>query len=202
MKVLIVVSHPRTNSLTFAVAERFVQGLQAAGHEAEVLDLHRSGFDPVLREADEPDWSGTPKTYSAEVEAEIARMKQHDALAYIFPIWWYNLPAMLKGYIDRVWNNGYAYGSGKLHHERVLWLGLAAASLEHFQKRNYDQMLANQLNVGMANYAGIANSKLEILYDTLDADPNKIEALLKRAYELGLQFAQWNGEVTPAEQDE
>ena len=76
---------------------------------------------------DEPDWTSDRKMYSPEVESEIERMKRHDALAYIFPIWWYSLPAMLKGYIDRVWNNGFAYGSNKLHHKRVLWLGLAAA---------------------------------------------------------------------------
>lgn len=184
MKVLIVVSHPRT--------ERFVQGLQAAGHEAEVLDLHRSGFDPVLREEDEPDWSGNPKQYSLEAEKEIDRMKQYDALAYIFPIWWYSVPAMLKGYIDRVWNNGFAYGSGKLHHEQVLWLGLAGASFEHFEKRNYDKLLAHQLNVGMANYAGIADSKVEILYDTLEAGDDHMKKLLKRAYDLGFHYSQLN----------
>lgn len=193
MKVLVVASHPRTNSLTFAVTERFVQGLQAAGHEAEVLDLHRSGFDPVLREDDEPDWSGDPKTYSLEVETEINRMKRHDALAYIFPIWWYSMPAMLKGYIDRVWNNGYAYGSGKLPHKQVLWLGLAGASLEHFQKRNYDKMLAHHLNVGLANYSGISNTKLEVLYDTLDSGPERLEELLQHAYDLGLHYSQLEG---------
>lgn len=57
MKVLTVVSHPRVHSLTFSVADRFTQGLIDAGHETEVLDLHRSGFNLVLREADEPDWS-------------------------------------------------------------------------------------------------------------------------------------------------
>ncbi|MWC30884.1 hypothetical protein GON22_22600 [Paenibacillus sp. MMS18-CY102] len=105
------------------------------------------------------------------------------------------MPAMLKGYIDRVWNNGYAYGTGKLHHEQVLWLGLAGASFEHFEKRNYDKMLAHQLNVGMANYAGIANSKVEILYNTLDADLNAREGLLKRAYDLGFQYSQLNRDV-------
>lgn len=75
MKVLTVVTHPRTNSLTFAAADRFVQGLTDAGHDTEVLDLHRSGFDPVLREADEPDWTNANKKYSPEVEAEIERMK-------------------------------------------------------------------------------------------------------------------------------
>ncbi|MCZ8520678.1 MULTISPECIES: NAD(P)H oxidoreductase [Paenibacillus] len=196
MNVLTVVTHPRTNSLTFAVAGRFVQGLQKAGHRTEVLDLHRSGFDPVLREADEPDWSNDGKVYSPEVEKEIERMKKYDALAYIFPVWWYGMPAMLKGYIDRVWNNGFAYGRSKLHHQQVLWLGLAGASREHFEKRNYDGMMALQLNVGMAGYAGIANSKLQIFYDTLDTAGGIQEKLLTQAYELGLHYAGLEGDGT------
>lgn len=188
MKILTVVSHPRVHSLTFSVAARFTQGLNDAGHETEMLDLHRSDFNPILWEADEPDWSSDSKIYSPEVEAEIERMKKHDALAYIFPIWWYNLPAMLKGYIDRVWNNGFAYGSNKLHHKKVLWLGLAAAPKEHFEKRQYDKMLSQQLDVGMAHYCGITNSKVEILYDTLDSRPEIFEKLLTQAYHLGLNY--------------
>lgn len=199
MKVLTVMTHPRTNSLTFAITDRFVQGLQDAGHETEVLDLHRSGFNPVLWEEDEPDWSGKSKVYSPEVEAEIKRMKNHDALAYIFPIWWYSVPAMLKGYIDRVWNNGFAYGSSKLHHQQVLWLGLAGASLDHFEKRNYDQMIAHQLNVGMANYAGIPNSKVEIMYDTFDTSPGFHETLLTQAYDLGLHYVTLKDDITNCE---
>ncbi|WP_025845835.1 NAD(P)H oxidoreductase [Paenibacillus ehimensis] len=188
MKVLTVVSHPRVNSLTFSVADRFLQGLADAGHETEMLDLHRSGFNPVLWEADEPDWSSDRKIYSPEVEAEMERMKKYDALAYIFPIWWFNLPAMLKGYIDRVWNNGFAYGSNKLHHKQVLWLGLAAAPKEHFEKRQYDKMLSQHLNTGIADYCGISNSQVEILYDTLDSRPEIFENLLMRAYHLGLHY--------------
>ncbi|PUA37600.1 NAD(P)H dehydrogenase [Paenibacillus elgii] len=188
MKILTVVSHPRVNSLTFSVADRFLQGLADAGHESELLDLHRSGFNPVLWEADEPDWSSDHKTYSPEVEAEMERMKKYDALAYIFPIWWFNLPAMLKGYIDRVWNNGFAYGSNKLHHKQVLWLGLAAAPKELFEKRQYDKMLSQHLNIGIADYCGISNSQVEILYDTLDSRQEIFENLLMRAYHLGLYY--------------
>ncbi|WP_127484124.1 NAD(P)H oxidoreductase [Paenibacillus ehimensis] len=188
MKVLTVVSHPRVSSLTFSVADRFLQGLADAGHETEMLDLHRSGFNPVLWEADEPDWSSDRKIYSPEVEAEMERMKKYDALAYIFPIWWFNLPAMLKGYIDRVWNNGFAYGSNKLHHKKVLWLGLAAAPKELFEKRQYDKMLSQHLNIGIASYCGISNSQVEILYDTLDSRPEIFENLLMRAYHLGLYY--------------
>ncbi|MFD0587451.1 NAD(P)H oxidoreductase [Paenibacillus sp. GCM10027627] len=196
MKVLTVVTHPRTNSLTFAVAEQFVQGLQDAGHETEVLDLYRNGFDPVLREADEPDWLDR-KPYSPEVEAEIERMERHDALAYIFPIWWYNVPAMLRGYIERVWNYGYAYGTTKLPHKKALWIGLAAATVDDFQKRDYDKMMDQQLNMGIANYSGIADSKLDILYDTLSSDREYMAALLKHAYKLGLHY----GDSQPARSD-
>lgn len=190
MNILTVVSHPRENSLTFAAASRFVQGLADAGHESELLDLHRSGFDPVLREADEPDWAagGDRKIYSPEVEAEIERLKRHDALAFIFPIWWYGLPAMLKGYIDRVWNDGFAYGTGRLPHKKVLWLGLAGAPREHFEKRKYDEMMSLLLNVGMSHYCGVSDSKLEILYDTLDSKPEVFDRILTRAYELGLHY--------------
>jgi len=188
MKILTVVSHPRVDSLTFAVAERFMQGLIDAGHETEMFDLHRSGFNPVLWKADEPDPSSDRKIYSPEVETEIERMNKHDALAYIFPVWWHSFPAMLKGYIDRVWNDGFAYGSNKLHHIRVLWLGLASAPKKHYEKWQYDKMITHHLNIGIADFCGISNSKVEILYDTLDSRPEIIERLLLQAYHLGLYY--------------
>lgn len=174
--------------MTFKVADRFVQGLAEAGHEAEVLDLHRIGFDPVLQGADEPDWTASEQIFSPEVEKEINRMKAHDALAFVFPVWWWHLPAMLKGYIDRVWNNGFAYGANHLHHEHVLWIGLAGVSKEQMQKRNYDEMITHLLNVGIADYCGVSNSKVELLYETLDSKPEHYDMLLNQAYRLGLNY--------------
>ncbi|WP_028776547.1 NAD(P)H oxidoreductase [Shimazuella kribbensis] len=189
MKVLTVVSHPRKDSLTFAVAERFEQGLKDAGHETEIVDLHRIGFDPVLREADEPDWFKVEQKYSPEVEREIARMKNHDALAYIFPLWWYSMPAMMRGYIERVWNYGFAYGNSKLHHERVLWLTLAAAGLKDLKKRDYDKMIEHQLNVGLAEYVGIKKSKVAYLYETLSGDAKHTQHLLDQSYQHGYNYS-------------
>ncbi|MGZ0041126.1 NAD(P)H oxidoreductase [Paenibacillus ottowii] len=189
MKVLSVVSHPRKDSLTFKVAGRFVQGLADAGHDYEILDLHGIGFDPVLKGVDEPDWSVAEQTFSPEVEMEIKRMKEYDALAFIFPLWWWHLPAMLKGYIDRVLNNGFAYGSNKLHHQHILWLGLAGVSQEQLKKRNYDEMITHLLNVGIADYCGVSNSKVEFLDETLGSNSDHYEMLLDQAYRLGLNYA-------------
>ncbi|WP_202077527.1 NAD(P)H oxidoreductase [Caldalkalibacillus salinus] len=188
MKVLTIVTHPRTDSLTFSVASRLVKGLEDAGHKTEVLDLYRSGFDPVLWEADEPDWSADVQHFSPEVEKEMTRIAEHDALAFVFPLWWWSMPAMLKGYIDRVFNYGFAYGPNKLQHEHVLWLSLAGAPVERFTKRHYDDMMTHYFNVGLADYVGIKSSKFELFYQTIHPTQEHIEDLLTQAYKLGLNY--------------
>ncbi|MFS0724211.1 NAD(P)H oxidoreductase [Paenibacillus sp. 1P07SE] len=189
MNVLTVVSHPRKDSLTFQAADRFVQGLADAGHSYSILDLHGIGFDPVLRGVDEPDMAAAEQTFSPEVETEMRRLKEHDALAFIFPLWWWHLPAMLKGYIDRVMNNGFAYGSNHLHHQHVLWLSLAGVSKAQMDKRNYGETISHLLNVGIADYCGLRNSKVEFLYETVGAEPGHYETLLQQAYRLGVDYA-------------
>ena len=188
MKVLTVVSHPRSDSLTFQVAGRFVQGLTQAGHTYEMVDLHEIGFDPVLAGMDEPDLSATEQPYSPQVEREMERMRKHDALAFVFPVWWWYLPAMLKGYIDRVWNNGFAYGANHLQHRQVLWIGLAGVSEQQMKKRHYDETLAHMLNIGIAHYCGVHRSRVEFLYETLDSAPAHYELLLEQAYRMGLDY--------------
>ncbi|WP_339790737.1 NAD(P)H oxidoreductase [Paenibacillus sp. FSL R7-0313] len=189
MNVLVVVSHPRKDSLTFQVAQRFAQGLTEAGHSYEILDLHGIGFDPILREMDEPDYTQENQVFSLEVETEMKRLKKHDAVAFVFPLWWWHLPAMLKGYVDRVMNNGFAYGANKLPHQQILWIALSGVTEEQMHKRNYGQSIANLLNVGIADYCGVSQSRVEFLYETLESKPEHYEALLNHAHHLGLNYA-------------
>ncbi|WP_020619342.1 NAD(P)H oxidoreductase [Paenibacillus daejeonensis] len=189
MNVLIVVSHPRKDSLTFQATERFAQGLTEAGHSYEILDLHGIGFDPVLQGVDEPDMAALEQTFSPAVETEIQRLKEHDALAFVFPLWWWHLPAMLKGYVDRVLNNGFAYGSNHLHHKHLLWLSLAGVTEAQMEKRNYGETIQHLLNVGIADYCGIRNSRVEFLYGTVEAEPDHYGRLLDQAYQLGVNYA-------------
>src|SRR5262245_12803221 len=128
LNVLVVFDHPRRDSFCGAVLDSVVAGLNAAGHVPEVADLRTEGFDPRLPPADEPDWNDADKVYSDAVLAEQARMMRSDALAFVFPVWWWSLPATTKGWIDRVWNNGWAYGDRKLKHRKALLLGTAAGS--------------------------------------------------------------------------
>lgn len=131
--------------------------------------------------------------YSPELEREMERLRQHDGLAFVFPLWWWHLPAMLKGYIDRVLNNRVAYGTSNLHDYRALWLALAGVTEEQMKKRNYDEATTRLLNVGIADYCGITDSKVEFFYETLDSPPAHYEALLEQAYQAGVNYGKDSG---------
>jgi NAD(P)H dehydrogenase (quinone) len=159
MKVLVVFDHPRRDSFCGAVLDRFVAGLGEAGHVSEIADLRREGFDPRLPPEDEPDWMGT-KVYSPAVLAEQARIARNEAVAFVFPIWWWSVPATTKGWIDRVWNDGWAYGSAKLSLKKGRMIGLSAGSPESYAKRGYDSAMQTQLVTGVLQYCGIADAGL------------------------------------------
>lgn len=192
MKTLVVVAHPRKNSLTQSITKRFTDGLAASGHEYEVADLYAEGFDPLLHPQDEPDWNNPDKVYSEEVQREMARIQENDALVFIFPIWWFSVPAILKGYIDRVWNHGFAYGPAKLPVQKIRWIALVGGIQEKFEKRGYHTMVQHHLNMGLAGFCGVQDSAVHFIYNTFGEDCDAIEAhydgLLDEAFRIGQSF--------------
>ena len=188
MQVLTVLCHPRRASLTAALAERFRAGLAAAGHGGELADLYAERFDPLMLPPDEPDWNDATKRYSAAVLAEQVRIERHEAIAIVFPVWWWSVPAMLKGWIDRVWNRGWAYDESRLALRRGLLLGVAAGSARSYAGKGYGAAMETQLVEGVLRYCNIADARLELLHDVLD-DAAKRSAALERAEVLGREFA-------------
>jgi NAD(P)H dehydrogenase (quinone) len=103
MKHLIIIAHPNPSSFTHALADAYTAALASMGHECERRDLYAMGFDPVLHPS-ELNAAGMP-----DVQREQALLKDADATAFFYPLWWASMPAILKGYIDRVFANGVAY---------------------------------------------------------------------------------------------
>lgn len=99
-KHAIIVCHPSRSSFTISAADRYAQAVRAHGHEAIVRDLYRMRFDPVLREKER---EGAPE---ADVAEEWAMLGNADVYVLVYPIWFGTPPALLKGYIDRVFGAG------------------------------------------------------------------------------------------------
>ena len=101
MRALIVYCHPSETSFTAAVRDTVLDRLDAAGAETHVIDLYDNGFDPVLSREDWDDYLDTSKNTS-KVSQDVAALRWADTLIFVYPTWWYGLPAMLKGWLDRV----------------------------------------------------------------------------------------------------
>ena len=187
MKTLLVLAHVRRSSLTGQVADAFCEAARRNGHVFEWADLAQERFDPVLHEPDEPDWHDPDKTYSDEVRREMARIERNDATVMIFPVFWWSMPALLKGWIDRVWNNGWAYGTRKYPHRRVWMIGIAGSTETAYSKRSYDAAMRTQLNVGILDYCGVPERRLELLYGAIEGEPYPAD-ILRRANQLGGEY--------------
>ena len=136
MKTLLVVAHPRPGSLTHQFAAVFAEAAAVQGHRFEWADLAAEGFDPAMPVADEPDWDDPERRYSAALQAEMARVERNEASVLIYPVWWWSMPALLKGWIDRVWNHGWAYGGDRRFPQRRVWsIGLAGSPVSRRRGR-------------------------------------------------------------------
>ena len=102
MRVLLIYCHPNPESFTAALRAAAERGLAAAGHDVRVADLYGEEFDPVLRREERAAYH-TAGENERPIAAEIERIKWAEALVFVYPTWWYGQPAMLKGWLDRVW---------------------------------------------------------------------------------------------------
>lgn len=128
MNVLWVLAHPDHRSLTGALHRDGVAALSEAGHTVEVSDLYAMKWNPVV---DRDDYAAGPERLhvgpesgrafaegrlSPDIVAEQAKLDRADLVVLQFPLWWFGMPAILKGWVDRVFIRGYAYGIPDLDH--------------------------------------------------------------------------------------
>ena len=129
MKVLIVFAHPEQQSFNGAMFRTAVETLSAAGHEVATSDLYTMQFDPVSGRHNfltlkNPDYfkqqleeMHATETYgfADDLEREMKKLEWCDLMIWQFPLWWFGLPGMLKGWVDRVFAMGRTYGGERLY---------------------------------------------------------------------------------------
>lgn len=131
MKLLLIYAHPEPRSLNGSLKDFAIAHLEKSGHEVQVSDLYRMRWKACLDAADAPGYEGerpfNPALESqrvfaagiqpADIAAEQAKLLWADAVIFQFPLWWFSMPAILKGWIERVYACGFAFGVGE-HSER------------------------------------------------------------------------------------
>ncbi|WP_371156268.1 NAD(P)H-dependent oxidoreductase [Jannaschia sp. 2305UL9-9] len=108
MRALIVFCHPKEDSFNASILSLVTSKLEAAQAEYRVRDLYRSGFSPILTSQELTDYLDETKN-SVRVAQDVADLTWADTLIFVYPTWWYGLPAMLKGWLDRVMVPGVAF---------------------------------------------------------------------------------------------
>jgi NAD(P)H dehydrogenase (quinone) len=111
MRVLLIHCHPRAESFSAALRDAARVALEAAGHEVECRDLYAEGFSPALNSTEHRDYLD-PASNPSDVADHVASLQRAEALLLVYPTWWYGLPAMLKGWFDRIWAPGIAFKLG------------------------------------------------------------------------------------------
>jgi NAD(P)H dehydrogenase (quinone) len=140
MRIFIVHAHPEPKSFSGAMTREAKGALTEAGHEVLVSDLYAMGFNPVsdrrnfttvhnpdyYRQQAEEAHAAQHEGFAADIQAEMDKLFWCDALILQFPLWWFGLPAILKGWADRVFaSGGRIYGGGKWY-DRGVFVGKRA----------------------------------------------------------------------------
>lgn len=193
MHALIVIAHHDPRSLTHGVAAQIADGLTLADpvNTVEFADLYAEGFEPRFgaadfavhhREAQPP----------ADVLAEQARIDRADTLVLVYPVYWWSMPALLKGWIDRVFSNGWAFDfGGDLSHVKLLQrmrvhlVQLAGADARTYERHGYGAAMKAQIEHGIFDYSGATVLSSTLLPESELRDPGQ---QLEVARELGSQM--------------
>ncbi|RYE42229.1 MAG: flavodoxin family protein [Hyphomicrobiales bacterium] len=171
MHALIVVSHPEPQSLTHAVARSFAEGIGECGqHTTELADIAAEGFEAAFSPADRASFL-LQAPAQPDVLREQERIDRSDALVLIYPVYWWSFPGQLKGWIDRVFANGWAYAETpegaiekRLGHLAVHLVGIAGADGGTYARHGYDKALRTQIDHGIFDYCGAKVATSEILH--------------------------------------
>jgi NAD(P)H dehydrogenase (quinone) len=178
MKHLVIYAHPNDGSLNNYFKQTVVESLKKANHEVVVRDLYKLNFDPILSLEDmNGQWAGN---VAAEVLLEQEYISWADHVIFIYPIWWTGMPAIMKGYIDRVMSYGFAYRydqgvqKGLLTGKQAIIINTHGKSNAEYESNGMDKALILTSDKGIYSYCGL-EIKQHFFFDSADrATPENI----------------------------
>jgi len=192
MTALVVVSHSDPDSLTHSVARSISDAIRTTGGAVETADLAAENFDPRFAIADQNLFRGNGTT-PADVIAEQERIDRADHLILAFPMYWWSMPALLKGWIDRVFVSGWAYEYNpgvelvkKLDRLTVHLVVIAGDDAESFERHRVHDAFRTQIERGIVEYCGATVGSTTFVYES---DSRTREELGVEISEVGIAVA-------------
>jgi putative NADPH-quinone reductase len=192
MRILLVLAHPLSDSFAASLVGTIERRLTENGHTVDLLDLYREAFDPRLTESEraryfEPDYD------PAEAGPFVSRLKQADGIVLVFPQWWFNFPAILKGFFDRVFVPGVAFENDtaggriqpRLGNIRLFWAFTTTGSPWWVVNLYMGNPVRKLLKRGIAAFCAKGlDFRMVNLYDMDRADEGKRRAHVARTEKL------------------
>ncbi|MGE8186092.1 NAD(P)H-dependent oxidoreductase [Pseudomonas sp. NPDC086278] len=186
-KALIVVTHPVPNSLSHSIADGIGEELVEQGINVEFADLHAEGFSPAMTAGDVMLYRGASEL-APEIVREQARVDRADMLVFVFPVYWWSVPSMLKGWFERVFNGGWAYRVdengrviGNMRDIPVLLVATGAGNESGYERHGYAQAIQTQVVEGIFEYSGLKNTQIAYFFDADNATAERIEQFVEAA---------------------
>ena len=185
MRVLYLYAHPLPESFHAAIREEVRAGLREAGHEVDLCDLYAEGFNPVLSAEERRGYHEVPAN-RAPVEAHVARLERAEALVISFPTWCFGMPAILKGWLDRVMLPGVSFRlEGGVAKPNLLHISKVAGISTYGRPRWTAMYMGDPPRKAVTRYMRVvsgvrASVQYHALYDMNRATENRRTAFLAK----------------------
>lgn len=183
MKALIIFAHPNPKSYNGAVLETVKNALNEVKADYKVKDLYAMNWNPLLSTED------MKQIYSGQVPPDIAAeqeaVRQADTIVFIYPIWWFEQPAILKGWIDRVFTHGFAYRQadqgmieGLLKGKTAICLTTSGANEQNMRENGILDAIKTCMLNGTLKFCGFEQVDYLNLYEVPNATDEKRKQML------------------------
>lgn len=158
MNHLVIYAHPNPASFNHAILKEYTGELAALGHEVHVRDLYATGFDPVILQSDYDKINqGAPPE---DIRLEQDFIRRAGIMTFIFPVFWAGMPAILKGYIEKVFSLGFAYvfdgdrPRGILKGRKAVIINTTGGALNYYRKSNMLDNIRQTIDGGIFRFCG------------------------------------------------
>lgn len=182
MKALIIFAHPNPQSFNSAVCQKVKEVLESKNAEIKIKDLYQMNFNSNLSVAD------LQQLYNGQVPPDIAAEQEDvrwaDFLIFVYPIWWFERPAMLKGWFDRVFSTNFAYRyteqgaiEGLLGGKQAAVITTSGASRENMEANGVDKSIQTNMIKGSLEFCGIQAKHLNLYEVPRVSDEDRTQML-------------------------